>query len=146
MAAALRVHRCRFAEWTPAAIVAVAAKPDSAEVCLARDDGSFELIDGDLRWTAVERVRRHAWRDAIERRPATRTDDRGLFLKGRCRRLDDGRPPTADRLRPLPAQVAGRRDVVATCLVWCGGRWFGGGANGIIFEVRFDTGCVAGAL
>ncbi|KAJ1463527.1 WD40-repeat-containing domain protein [Pelagophyceae sp. CCMP2097] len=95
--AEMRVHRCRFAEWTPAAIVAVAAKPDSAEVCLARDDGSFELIDGDLRWTAVERV-------------------------------------------------AGRRDVVATCLVWCGGRWFGGGVNGIIFEVRFDKGCVAGAV
>ena len=54
----LACHRARFFNWAPSPVVALAARPgsDTAVVCVARGDGSLELVDGDARWSQTLRV------------------------------------------------------------------------------------------
>jgi U3 small nucleolar RNA-associated protein 4 len=52
----LVLHRGRFVEWQPAAIVALALTPDGAALALGRGDGSIELYDVANDWHCVLRL------------------------------------------------------------------------------------------
>jgi hypothetical protein len=54
---AVIAHRCRFAEYVPKAIIAIAFSADGNRMALARYDGDIELWNhGNAEWFA-ERVR-----------------------------------------------------------------------------------------
>ena len=49
----LELHRSRFVEWQPAAVVAIAVAPGGTTVALARETGDLEIYDtADWRCTA----------------------------------------------------------------------------------------------
>ena len=41
----LQVHRCRFADWLPSAIISLAFSPNRERLAVARDDGDIEIWD-----------------------------------------------------------------------------------------------------
>ncbi|KAK3242493.1 hypothetical protein CYMTET_47817 [Cymbomonas tetramitiformis] len=45
------LHRARFVDWQPSAVVAIAATFDGEAVAVAREDGSIELYDSIGEWT-----------------------------------------------------------------------------------------------
>lgn len=51
----LELHRSRFVEWQPAAVVAIAVAPGGSTVALARESGDLEIYD-TADWRCVARV------------------------------------------------------------------------------------------
>ena len=49
----LTLHRARFVEWAPAAVVAMTACADGSLVALAREDGTVEVLDAAGTWTCL---------------------------------------------------------------------------------------------
>ena len=54
----LELHRSRFVEWQPAAVVALAVTPGGLTVALARENGDLEIYD-TADWRCTARVPGH---------------------------------------------------------------------------------------
>jgi U3 small nucleolar RNA-associated protein 4 len=52
----MALHRARFVDWAPTAIVAIAPTMDGAYVAVAREDGTIELYDAAGHWTCDRRI------------------------------------------------------------------------------------------
>ena len=54
----LELHRSRFVEWQPSAVVALAVAPGGATVALARETGDIEVYD-TTDWRCSARIPGH---------------------------------------------------------------------------------------
>ncbi|CAN0254424.1 unnamed protein product, partial [Phaeothamnion confervicola] len=53
---AMAVHRCRFTEWMPSAVHALAARPDGLILAVGREDGDIEIVLPAESWRIERRV------------------------------------------------------------------------------------------